>query len=114
MSLFTEVGFDDSFEHLFNSICDFVEAAEGCNAKMYKPPKMMQARAAHALPGDGRAKAQRVFLMIEPRKSGMVLLRRKAYRAGKPKGQWCIPVESGFADWEGLKSKLKEWSFDPK
>ena len=113
--IFSEVGFDRSLRDAFNRICAFIASADGCNAGVYKPPKMSQMRAAHVLPGEGgRKKANQVFLIVEPRISGMVLKRRRRFGKGRHDPECRIEVEANFSNWVGLEAKLKEWSFDVK
>jgi len=112
--IFSRAGFDNSLEPAFQRIRQFIEAPNGCNAKLYKPPKMKQARAAHIAPGENGVKARQVFVMIHPRKNAMLVLRRAPYRKGKPKDQGQLLIDSAFSEWERLERSLREWSFDPR
>jgi hypothetical protein len=112
-SIFSQVGFDKSLQGAFTRICDFVRAADGCNAGIYKPPRMGHMRVAHVLPGEGgRKKAKQFFLMVAPRRHKILLLRRKPFRIGKPEEEGRIEVGKDFSDWVRLEAKLKEWSQD--
>ena len=113
--IFSEVGFDRSLRDAFNRICALIACADGCNARVYKPPNMKQVRAAHFLPGDeGRKKAKQVFLKVLPHGREMVLERRYRMREVRPKEEWQMKVGANFSDWVGLEAKLKEWSHDVK
>jgi hypothetical protein len=113
--VFLKVGFDKEFEPAFRRICAFIRSIDGCNADVYKPPTLKEARAAHNPPAkSGKKKAQQVFLIIHRRKGAMLLRRRLRYRLGKPKDQQEIRVDSGFTDWAQLERTVREWSHDPK
>lgn len=113
--IFISVGFDKSLEPVFQQVRNLIESADGCDAKLYKPPIMKQARAAHIPPGaDGKKKAQQVFAVIEPRRGSMLILRRRKGRSQNPKARWKIRIDSKFSDWDGLQKLLAEWSLDPK
>jgi hypothetical protein len=114
-NVFTSVGFNKSLEAVFQQLRNLIESTDGCNAKVYKPRGMKQARAAHIAPGaDGRKKAQHVFAMIDPRKGSMLISRRRKGRSRNPKSPWRISLDSQFSDWDSLKRLLQEWSLDPK
>ena len=114
---FSIVGFDESVRGAFWKLIALIEAPAGCNAKVYRTPKMLQIRASHVAPGeDGTKKAKQVFAMIEPRKQpkSFVVRRRKHYSKGKPKHQRLIQIHPDFSDWAAVEGMLREWSFDPK
>jgi hypothetical protein len=113
--IFAQVGFDQSLRGAFDRICAFIASADGCNAGIYKPPRMGHVRVAHVLPGEGgRKKAKQFFLMVAPRRHKILLLRRKPFRIGKPEEEGRIEVGKDFSDWIRLEAKLKEWSQDWK
>lgn len=114
-NVFTSVGFDKSLETVFQRVRNIIESADGCNGKVYKPPRMRQARAAQIAPGaDGRKKAQQVFAVIDPRRGSMLISRRRKGRSQNPKAPWRVSVDAEFSDWAGLQKRLREWSLDPK
>jgi hypothetical protein len=113
--IFSKVGFDPALRDAFNRICVFIRSEDGCNAGVYRPPKMKQMRAAHFLPdNEGRKKAKQVFLKAEARGHKMVLERRYRKREERPKEEWQREVGADFSEWAGLEAKLKEWSLDVK
>ena len=112
-NIFLTAGFDPSLAEVFCKLRSLIEEPEGCNAKVYKPTNMRQARAAHIAPGEAGTKARKVFLMISPRKKGMALERRRQFRAKKPKDQYYVKMDNKFSDWNELSKTLKEWSLDP-
>jgi hypothetical protein len=114
-TLFQNVGFDDSLNDQFERIREFIETPAGCNASVYKPDNMHQARAAHIPPGvKGRKKAQQVFAEIRPRRNAIQVARRRTPRKRNPGARWQFWVDRGFNEWDALEKALKEWSLDPK
>jgi hypothetical protein len=111
--IFSRVGFDPSLRDVFNRICVFIESADGCDARVYRPPNMRQMRAAHVLPGDGGwKKASQVFLMIDSRLHGMVLRRRRRFGKAKDDRDCRIEVAKGLSNSTRIEASLKEWSHD--
>jgi hypothetical protein len=114
-SIFAKVGFSESMKAHFVRLANFIEDERGCNASVYKPPNMKEARAAHVPPiKSGKKKAQQVFLMIRPRRDALQLKRRDRNNQGKPKSQMIFTLTPDFSDWELLERTMMEWSLDPK
>jgi hypothetical protein len=102
-NIFESVGFDKSLEDVFQRIRAIIESPDGCNAGVYKPVRMSQARAAHILPGaEGRKKAQQVFAEIRPRRSSIQVARRRNARSRNPGARWEITIDRNFSDWHDL------------
>lgn len=112
--IFKEIGYPESSRTTFNQLCNLIEAKDGgCNAHVYKPPKMKEARAALIPPGAKGVRAWQVFARIKPTTEGLVITRPRRFCKGKAESECRVCLGSDGSGWDGAKSALLQWCLDP-
>jgi hypothetical protein len=112
--IFTEAGFEEASWDSLNRLWGLIESTGGCDARMYKPPKMRELRAAHVHPDLNGGRAQHVFARIQRMGGGIALLRPRRFCKGNAEPECRLFLAPDGSGWEEAKLALLNWAQDSK